>query len=146
MRRGRGPNAHTQRTHTRTERLTDHTQRMTNAELIERQQKLQQAAEHIRSVQARYAVQKTLRNVEQSLKTYREMLQELASDHDVDLGEGVPDDAPDDFVDDLEELLDMEQDEPETHTMPLDVLETEDDKGSDIPLQVLAGLDFMIEE
>jgi len=119
---------------------------MTNAELLERQEKLQQAAEHIRSVQARYAVQKTLRGVEQALETYWEMLRELADEHDIDLQQGVPDDAPEDFVDELNDLLQMEQDEPQTHSMPLEVLETEDEKGSDIPLQVLAGLDFMIDE
>jgi hypothetical protein len=119
---------------------------MTNGELLDRQQKLQKAAEHIESVQARYAVQKTLRGVEQALETYWEMLQELAREHDIDLGEGVPDDAPQEFLDELNDLLEMEQDEPDVHSMPLEVLETEDEKGADIPLQVLAGLDFMIDE
>jgi hypothetical protein len=36
--------------------------------------------------------------------------------------------------------------EPDVHSIPLSVLDTEDDKGSDIPLDVLASLDFMIDE
>jgi len=120
---------------------------MTNGELLQRQNALQNAIEHVQSVRGRYALQKTLRNVEQALATYREMLAELVQEHEVELPDGqVPDDAPDDFVDDLTELLEMETEEPEIHSMDLAVLDTEDEKGSDIPLGVIADLDFMIDE
>lgn len=119
---------------------------MTNAELLERQQVLQEAAQHLQSVQARYAIQKSLRNVEQALSTYSEMLQELSVEHGVDLSGGMPDDAPDEFVDELDDLLQMEQEEPDVHALPQDVLETEDEKGSDVPIEVIGSLDFMIEE
>jgi len=120
---------------------------MTNGELLQRQNALTRAVQHVQSVRARYAIQKTLRNVEGALETYSEMLQEIAVEHGVDLsGGGVPNDAPDEFREELEELLQMEAEEPEVHSMPLSVLDTEDDKGSDIPLDVVASLDFMIDE
>lgn len=120
---------------------------MTNGELLQRQNNLQNAIEHVQSVRGRYALQKTLRNVEQALETYREMLAEIAQEHEVDLsGGGVPEDAPQAFVEDLDELLQMEAEEPQVHSMDLAVLETEDEKGSDIPLGVIASLDFMIDE
>jgi len=120
---------------------------MTNGELLQRQNALQNAIEHVQSVRGRYALQKTLRGVEQALATYREMLGELVQEHEVELDEGgVPADAPDEFIDELEELLEMETEDPEVHSIGLDVLETEDEKGSDIPLGVIADLDFMIDE
>lgn len=119
---------------------------MTNGELLQRHEALQRAAGHVQSVRARYAVQKTLRGVESALETYREMLAELAQEHEVDLSQGVPDDAPEPFREELGELLQMETEEPDVHTIDLGVLGTEDEKGSDIPLGVIADLDFMIDE
>jgi len=119
---------------------------MTNGELVNRHEALQRAADHVQSVRARYAVQKTLREFESSLETYRETLAEVAQEHDVDLSQGIPEDAPEAFREDLEELLQMETDEPDVHTIDVGVLGTEDEKGSDIPLGVIADLDFMIDE
>lgn len=120
---------------------------MTNAQLLERQAALQAASEHVQSVRGRYALQKTLREVESALQTYRELLRELADENDVDmreLQEGNTAELPDAFREGVEELLQMDEDEPDVHRIPLSVLDTEDEKGSEIPLDVIARVDFMI--
>lgn len=119
---------------------------MTNGELLQRQQILQKASECVSTVRGRYALQKNLRKVEGALETYSEMLQELAQEHDVDLQGGLSPDAPEAFRDDLDELLQMDTDAPDVHTIGGEVLEAEDEKGSDIPMELLAALDFMIDE
>ena len=118
---------------------------MTNADLLSRQKALQQAAQHFQTTRAKYAIQKTLKYVKNELEAYYDTLKEIAQDYDYDLQGGL-EDAPDKFQEEVNALLSEEvQNEPNVHTMPESQLDKEDDKGSDIPFEVIAVLDFMVE-
>lgn len=121
---------------------------MTNQELLNRRHVLQVALQHVSTSRFKYAIQKNLKSVQQELEAYDETLKGLIQEHEVELtDEGrVPDDAPKAFTEDLEELLgERVQEEVPVHTLDDAILDKEDDRGSDIPFDVLMALDFMIE-
>jgi len=44
----------------------------------------------------------------------------------------------------MSDLLAEDAGEPDVHTVPLETLEREDEKGTDLPMEVIAGIDWMI--
>jgi hypothetical protein len=114
---------------------------MTNQELLNRSQALQRAAEAVQTTRMRYAIQKNLRDVQAILEPYRDTLQQLAEEHEVEDLE----DPPEAFEDELEDLLTEDAGDPDVHSVPPETLDREDEKGTDIPFEVIAGIDFMIE-
>ena len=120
---------------------------MTNETLIVRRAALQDAASAFQTVRARYAILTTLGYTQDALEGYSEMLKTLLQEHDVSLSAdgGLPDDAPPAFLEDLHALMAQDAGTPRVHAMPEDVLALEDKRGSDIPIDVLAQIAFMIE-
>lgn len=118
----------------------------THATLLQRQQTLAQAANVFQTVKARYAITKNAKYIESELESYRETLKELMQEHDVEpQNDGtIPNDAPQAFYDDANELLQTET-ECRVHTITEDTLEKEDDKDSDISVEMLMQIDWMIE-
>jgi len=114
---------------------------MTNQELLNRSSALNRAAEEVQTTRMRYAIQKNLRDVQALLEPYQETLQQLAKDHEVESLE----DPPEDFESELEDLLDEDAGDPDVHTVPPETLDREDEKGTDLPFEVIAGIDWMIE-
>lgn len=117
---------------------------MTNAQLLQRKQALERAASVVETARVRFAVQKNLRRTTEELEDYQEALSGLLKSFDVELDEGLPDDRPEEFDEELDALLETEVEEPTVHEIRVEDLDGEDERGADIPLQVLAGLDFMI--
>lgn len=117
---------------------------MTNAQLLQRKQSLERAAQVVETARVRFAVAKNLRRTSEELEDYQEALSGLVKSFDVDLDGGLPDDPPEGFEGELEALLQTEVEEPTVNEIAVADLEVEDERGADIPLQVLAGLDFMI--
>jgi len=115
---------------------------MTNQELLNRSQVLQRAAESVQTTRMRYAVQKNMRAAERELEAYNDLLADLASEHNVDINGGVPDDE--EFREELTDLLQQDAGDPDVHTVPPETLDREDEKGTDLPLEVVAGIDWMI--
>lgn len=90
----------------------------------------------------RYALMQNQKRLQSALEGYQEFLQELISDHDVDLEGGrIPDDAPEAFHEKLEELL-----EQEAPFKPYTVSEAELKEEPSVPFELLSALDFMVEE
>jgi hypothetical protein len=89
----------------------------------------------------RYALMQNQKRLQDALEGYQELLQELISDHDVELeAGGIPDDAPEAFREELQELL--QQEAPyERYT----VSDSEIKKEPGVPFELLSALDFMIE-
>jgi len=113
---------------------------MTNQELLNRSNALQRAAEAVQTTRMRYAVQKNLREVQSLIEPYQETLEQIAEEHEVeDLEE-----APDGFEEELEDLLAEDGGDPDVHTVPPQTLDREDEKGTDLPMDVIAGIDWMI--
>jgi len=129
---------------------------MTNIELLNRRAALQQAANTFQTTKAKYAIQKNLGRVQSELEAYQETLQQIAEDKDPKtveetlnavLGQGnVPEEATEETVQDLTELLQQDAGTIEPYTVTEKVLDKEDDKGTDVPFQIVMALDFMIEE
>jgi len=115
---------------------------MTNQELLNRSQVLERAAESVQTTRMRYAVQKNMKAVERELEAYNDLLVDLASEHDVDINGEVPDDKA--FREELTDLLQQEAGDPDVHTVPPRTLDREDEKGTDLPMEVIAGIDWMI--
>jgi hypothetical protein len=90
----------------------------------------------------RYALLQNQRRLQDALEGYQEMLQELISDHDVDLDGGqIPEDAPEEFRQELQELLQQEA--------PFDAYTISDEEikaEPSVPLELLSTLGFMVEE
>jgi hypothetical protein len=114
---------------------------MTNQELLNRSQALQRAAEAVQTTRMRYAIQKNLRDVQALLEPYQDTLQQLAEEHEVESLE----DPPEAFEDELEDLLMEDAGDPDVHTVPPETLDREDEKGTDLPFEVIAGIDWMIQ-
>jgi hypothetical protein len=114
---------------------------MTNQELLNRSNALQRAAEAVQTTRMRYAVQKNLREVEALLEPYQKTLKRIVEEHEVESIE----DPPEEFEEELEDLLTEDAGEPGVHTVPPEVLDREDEKETDLPLNVIAGIDWMIE-
>jgi len=115
---------------------------MTNQELLSRSNALQRAAEAVQTTRMRYAIQKNLREVQALIEPYQETLQQIAEEHGVENLE----DPPEAFEDELEDLLAEDGGDPDVHTVPPQTLDREDEKGTDLPFEVVAGIDFMIAE
>jgi len=115
---------------------------MTNSELLSRSNALQKAAERVQTTRMRYAVQKNLKAVERELEAYHDLLADLASEHDVDINGEVPNDEA--FREEVAGLLNEEAGDPDVHTVPPQTLDREDEKGTDLPFEVIAGIDWMI--
>lgn len=113
---------------------------MTNQELLNRSNALQRAAEAVQTTRMRYAIQKNLREVQALIEPYQQTLQQIAEEHEVESLE----DPPEPFEDELEALLAEDGGEPDVHTVPPKTLDREDEKGTDLPMNVIAGLDWMI--
>jgi len=65
-------------------------------------------------------------------------------DHGVEInGTEIPEDE--DFRADLDDLLEQDAGDPDVHTVPPSTLDREDEKGTSLPMEVIAGIDFMIE-
>jgi hypothetical protein len=88
----------------------------------------------------RYAVQKNLREVQALIEPYQETLKQIAEEHRLDNLQ----DPPESFEEELEDLLAEEGGDPDVHTVPPQTLDREDEKGTDLPMDVIAGLDWMI--
>jgi hypothetical protein len=88
----------------------------------------------------RYAVQKNLREVQALIEPYQETLKQIAEEHGLDNLQ----DPPESFEEELEDLLAEEGGDPDVHTVPPQTLDREDEKGTDLPMDVIAGLDWMI--
>jgi len=114
---------------------------MTNQELLSRSQALQRAAESVQTTRMRYAIQKNLRAVQSLLEPYQDTLGQLAQEHEVENLE----DPPEEFEDELEDLLAEDAGDPDVHTVPPETLDREDEKGTDLPFEVVASIDWMIE-
>jgi predicted DNA-binding protein YlxM (UPF0122 family) len=115
---------------------------------------LRRAAEIAETTRMKYAVQKNLKRTERALEAYQEMLQDFEQDpqllqqclNALLFGQEVPEDAGDDLLHDLQELLDQEAGEIDVHTVPVHQLDKEDEKGADFPFAVVSQIDFMIED
>jgi hypothetical protein len=112
---------------------------MTTADLIHRWNALQQAirTDAFRSVKIRYAITKNTQRLANALEAYRKALAELHDEYDIEDGE----DRPLDFVEERQELLEMEEDCP-AYTVSADYLDDE----SDVPYELLGALMWMIED
>lgn len=120
---------------------------MTNIQLLNRRHVLQTAIQHVQTSRFKYAITKNLKRCQSELEAYDDTLQGLIQEHEVELDAGqIPDDAPAGFTDEMNDLLQADAGEPNVHTIPDDIFDKEDDRGSDIPFDVLMALDFMIEE
>jgi len=125
--------------------MSDNSHAMTNRGLLQMREALANAAEGFQSVRGRYAIQENLRAVEQALEGYYSMLRSLGAEHDVDVqSKEALEGAPESFHEDLDELLSAEVNEPDLCTIEADVLQAEDARGSDISIETLSRLDFMI--
>jgi hypothetical protein len=113
---------------------------VTNQQLLNRSQALQRAAEAVQTTRMRYAIQKNLRDVQALLEPYQDTLRQLAEEHEVESLE----DPPEAFEDELEDLLMEDAGEPDVHRVPPETLDREDEKGTDLPFEVIAGIDWMI--
>jgi len=114
---------------------------MTNETLLRRAQALQQAAGRVQTTRMRYAIQKNLRATEALLEPYHETLRQIAQDYGLESFEEPPEAAQTE----LEALLAEDAGEPEVDTVPPGVLTREDERGTELEMEVVAGLDFMIE-
>jgi hypothetical protein len=113
---------------------------MTNQELLNRSNALQRAAESVQTTRMRYAIQKNLREVESLIEPYQETLQQIAEEHEVEN----LDDPPPEFEGDLEDLLAEDAGEMDVHSVPPSALTAEDERGTELPIEVISGLDWMI--
>jgi len=117
---------------------------MTNQELLNRSQALNNAAERVQTTRLRYAVQKNIRHVQQALKPYQETLNQLAEEHGVEM-QGELNGTPEAFDEALEDLLSEDAGEVDIHTVPPETLDREDEKGTELDMQTISALDWMIE-
>lgn len=115
---------------------------MTNQKLLNRSNALQRVAEVVQTTRMRYAVQKNLREVQALIEPYQETLQQIAEEHGVESLE----DPPEAFEQELEDLLAEDAGDLDVHTVPPQTLDREDEKGTDLPFEVIAGIDWMITE
>jgi len=113
---------------------------MTNQELLNRSNALQRAAEAVQTTRMRYAIQKNLREVQSLIEPYQETPQQIAEEHEVESLE----DPPERFEEEIEDLLAEDGGDPDVHTVPPQTLDREDEKGTDLPMEVIAGIDWMI--
>ncbi|MCS3611011.1 hypothetical protein [Salinibacter ruber] len=113
---------------------------MTNQELLNRSNALQRAAEAVQTTRMRYAIQKNLREVQALIEPYQETLEQIAEEHEVESLE----DPPEGFEEEIEDLLAEDGGDPDVHTVPPQTLDREDEKGTDLPMDVIAGIDWMI--
>jgi predicted DNA-binding protein YlxM (UPF0122 family) len=137
--------------------MADETAPLTTAEMLTRRMALQRAAQMAQTTRMKYAVQKNLKRTERSLEAYNETLQSIQAEEDVDpqklqgalnallFGQEMPEDVPGGLIEDLQELLQQEAGDPDVHSVPVEQLDREDDKGADFPFQIVSSLDFMIE-
>jgi hypothetical protein len=121
---------------------------MTNADLLNRRAALQQAIQVVQTTKMKYAISKNLKRVIDELDPYTETLQTLLKEHEVQLTKagGLPEETPDSFQREFEELLSTEAGPIEAYRISDRVFDKEDEKGSDIPFEVVAALDWMIHE
>jgi hypothetical protein len=90
----------------------------------------------------RYALMQNQKRLQETLEVYQEMLQELLEEHDIELdGGGIPEDAPEEFEQELQELL-----QQEAPFQPYTISDTEIKKEPGVPLQLLVALDWMIDD
>jgi predicted DNA-binding protein YlxM (UPF0122 family) len=118
---------------------------------------LRRAAEIAETTRMKYAVQKNLKRTERALEAYQEMLQDIQQDgtdpqvlqqslNALLFGQEIPENASEELLQDLQELLDQDAGEIDVHTVPVHQLDKEDEKGADFPFGVVSQLDFMIED
>jgi hypothetical protein len=90
---------------------------------------------------------KNLKKIQGELETYQDLLKELLNDHDVELSKQgeLPDNPPQEFSEDLQELLQSDGGDVDIVTLSPATLEKEDEKDTNISNELLIGLDWMIE-
>ena len=91
----------------------------------------------------RYAVVQNQKRLQDALEGYNDLLTELLEEHDVEPTEqgGIPEDAPDEFNEALEDLL--QQDAP---FEPYTVTDADIKKEEGVPLELLTMMDWMIDD
>jgi len=89
----------------------------------------------------RYAVVKNQRRLSNALEDYHEVLKEIMDEHDVEPTDrgGIPEDAPEDFQEDMNDLLQQDADFD-----PYKVSEEDIFKEPSIPTEVLGSIEWMI--
>jgi len=115
---------------------------MINEEALARNNALEKAADRVQTTRMRYAVQKNLREVQRLLEPYQETLQQIVEEHEVEDLQ----DPPEPAEEKINELLEEEAGEMEAHQVPPSVLDREDEQGTDLPMSVIAGVDWMIKD